>query len=285
VNCVEFPDLAGSYLDGELPPDRARALEAHASTCPACARELDRLRHLIARLGGEAPCAAATPAALWSAIERRLNKPLPPASVIRATPARRWRRPLALAASLALMFGAASSVIVWTHVAAPQAHATTIDYGLLLDGLSEDLDAALERFLDHYQATPLAAMLAPDAAPHLRFRVPEQLPGGYRLKDVWRLKLEGAAGVAARYVRDDEPLVVFFHAPADQTRTGVHAESHCQVAGRDGQCVTVGPWHLLHFTDPTTCHCLLSRIEDPELQREIFAAIAPDFQRYATDLR
>ncbi len=183
------------------------------------------------------------------------------------------------------MFGAASTIILWTNLGAPQARATVIDYSLLLDGLTDNVDAALDRFLTHYGAVDLPPTRASVEAPRLRFRLPEELPGGYRLDRAWRLDLEGSAGIAARYRRDDEPLVVFFHAPTDQTRTGVHTESHCQVAGREGQCVTVGPWRLLHFTDPTTCHCLLSRIDSPELQRDIFAALAPDFARYAGEPR
>jgi len=35
-HCKECVDLLGEYIEGVLPPDRARALEDHLSTCPPC---------------------------------------------------------------------------------------------------------------------------------------------------------------------------------------------------------------------------------------------------------
>lgn len=32
------------YLDGELAPERAKAVEAHLTSCPSCAKTLERLR-------------------------------------------------------------------------------------------------------------------------------------------------------------------------------------------------------------------------------------------------
>jgi hypothetical protein len=57
---------------------------------------------------------------------------------------------------------------------------------------------------------------------------------------------------------------------------GVHRQSCCHVAGREGQRVEVGPWQLIHFTDPSTCHCLLSLLDEAS-QAAVFAAVAPNF--------
>ena len=35
-HCKECVDLLGEYIEGSLPPDRARALEDHLSLCPPC---------------------------------------------------------------------------------------------------------------------------------------------------------------------------------------------------------------------------------------------------------
>jgi anti-sigma factor RsiW len=35
-HCKECVDLLGDYIEGTLPPDRAKALEDHLSLCPPC---------------------------------------------------------------------------------------------------------------------------------------------------------------------------------------------------------------------------------------------------------
>ncbi len=35
-HCKECVDLLGDYVEGNLPPDRAKALEDHLSMCPPC---------------------------------------------------------------------------------------------------------------------------------------------------------------------------------------------------------------------------------------------------------
>ncbi len=35
-HCKECVDLLGDYIEGALPPDRAKALEDHLSRCPPC---------------------------------------------------------------------------------------------------------------------------------------------------------------------------------------------------------------------------------------------------------
>jgi anti-sigma factor RsiW len=40
ARCRECVDLLVDYLEGDLPPERARALEIHLELCPACVRFL-----------------------------------------------------------------------------------------------------------------------------------------------------------------------------------------------------------------------------------------------------
>jgi anti-sigma factor RsiW len=35
-HCKDCVELLGEYIEGTLPPDRAKALEEHLSTCPPC---------------------------------------------------------------------------------------------------------------------------------------------------------------------------------------------------------------------------------------------------------
>jgi Putative zinc-finger len=86
-----------AYLDGELSPPEAQAVEAHVAQCPACRTRLEEERALIAR-AGELLAQAAPP-------ERELP-PFRPGDV--KPPARLWwqvRTPLAWAATIALALG------------------------------------------------------------------------------------------------------------------------------------------------------------------------------------
>ncbi|MFZ5516185.1 MAG: anti-sigma factor family protein [Candidatus Zhuqueibacterota bacterium] len=48
MNCEQFRELLGPYLDGELGADERQAIEAHMAACPSCARELAELRYVNA---------------------------------------------------------------------------------------------------------------------------------------------------------------------------------------------------------------------------------------------
>jgi len=87
-----------AYLDGELPPDEARGVDAHLAQCPDCRTRLEEERALIGRadelLGRAAPPDRALP-------------PFRPGDV--KPPARLWwqvRLPLAWAATVVLALGA-----------------------------------------------------------------------------------------------------------------------------------------------------------------------------------
>ncbi|OLB15861.1 MAG: hypothetical protein AUH07_02185, partial [Gemmatimonadetes bacterium 13_2_20CM_70_9] len=87
-----------AYLDGELPPDEARGVDAHLAQCPDCRTHLEEERALIGRadelLGRAAPPDRALP-------------PFRPGDV--KPPARLWwqvRLPLAWAATVVLALGA-----------------------------------------------------------------------------------------------------------------------------------------------------------------------------------
>ncbi len=95
------------------------------------------------------------------------------------------------------------------------AEAAYVDYTVLLDGLTDRVDAAIERFLKYYDAEPTPAEDTPGAAPALSFAVPPKLPGGFDLRQAYRLKFGHAPGVAAIYDHGEEPLVVFFHPIVD----------------------------------------------------------------------
>jgi hypothetical protein len=83
-----------AYLDGQLSPVELAQLEAHLASCPACRGRLDEERGLIER--ADALLAAALPP----------ERALPPFQGLRpASPLRRYRLPLAWAATILLAVG------------------------------------------------------------------------------------------------------------------------------------------------------------------------------------
>jgi len=53
MNCTEAQSQLQDFLDGRLSPDRAREVQTHVSSCPACERELDLYRHVFGALAAE----------------------------------------------------------------------------------------------------------------------------------------------------------------------------------------------------------------------------------------
>lgn len=277
MDCQKVQDNLGPLLDGELLAGARSQVKAHLATCPACAAELGHLRSLIADLEDlAARDKVHPPEELWGAIARRLSPPQ--RLTARPTFLRFFRRPLAAAASLMMLVGAGTFVAVWLTTTPQVANASTVDYSILLDNLAQGVDAAVNSFLDHYRADASTVAEAKASAPNLSFDLPAQLPSGHKLEQVYRLRFGDSPGVAARYRLGTEPLVVFFHPPVDREHLGVHREMPCIVGGRHGDRVKVGPWQLVHFTDPSTCHCVLSRLDSSNGLAKVLAAVVPQFE-------
>lgn len=51
VTCQQFVALLTDYLEGALPPDTARAVQAHLAACPHCEDYLNEIRQTISALG------------------------------------------------------------------------------------------------------------------------------------------------------------------------------------------------------------------------------------------
>lgn len=279
MDCDATRKEMGAYLDGELPAEHAAGLQRHLEACSACADELKEWRAVIGQVEAERRSDLRPPPELWQAIETKLNSGSKPHRVLKFV--KFLRRPLAAAASLAFLLGSGVFVAVWLNEGAQVAQASAIDYGILMDGVASDVEGAFRRFLTHYGAKRIEPAAAPRSAPHLRFALPAELDGGFQLQDSYELRFGNSPGIAARYLRGQEPLFVFFHPPVDQERLGVHRESHCEVAGRSGYCIESGAWRLIHFTDPTTCHCVLSRLTSEADLYSVMAAVSPQFSDYA----
>lgn len=108
MRCEEVRKRFLEFLDGDLVPTEQQAIQAHLTTCPACARELAEVRGVHQEVGStlQAVAAAAVPPPrAWLRLRERLGAPSPvrgadsgPALFLR----RGWRAALA-AVALALL--------------------------------------------------------------------------------------------------------------------------------------------------------------------------------------
>lgn len=276
MDCQAAREKIGPYLDGELPAEQQRALRLHLDGCAGCAAEFEQLRKVVERLAEAAgPSTVEAPRELWDRIEQRMDRPLAGRATARVI--RLFRPAAALAASVAILVGVGTFLTLWLSSGATTAQATEIDYSALLDGVTGDVDLAFRRFVERYGGQPVDPSEAQAAGPALSFAVPPELPGGYRLEQVHRLRFGSATGIAVCYRRGQQPLLVFFHPPPDKMHLGVHTASPCRVGQWRASQVEVGRWRLVHFTDPTTCHCVLSTLDLQSELPAVLAALAPRF--------
>lgn len=270
MTCDEVREHLGTLVDGELPPEACARVTTHVEACEACAAALEELRGLAASLAR--PVGVEVPGDLWDGIERRLDGAstgLP----VRSIASRRIRRlPWALAAAITLAVGLG---LVGLLREDSSARAASVDFSLLLDALPDDPGQAFAKFVEHYDAKDATPAEAKRYAPDLNFEVPEELPGGFTRQALYVLRFGKRAGVAATYDRNGEFLGVVFHRPVHTGHCKPHKDYPCVVGHQEGYKVSVGEWRLVHLMDPTTCHCVLSRLDEQTELPAIMAAVAP----------
>lgn len=271
--CEKIEKELGCYVDGELTETRRSAVEAHLESCSKCRAEVGELRELAIGIAGTVPPVA--PDAVWEGIERRLGQPADPAAQSgRSARSLRLRGvPWAIAAVVVLAVG-----LGWFGLSSSDtsAQASTVDFGVLLEALPLDANKAFQRFLVRYGGKPTTPIAAKRIAPDLDFDTPPELPGGFKLRSVFQLRIGNATGIAASYDRDGEFLAVVFHPPMKHEKFGTHQDYPCVIGKHCGHKVQVGDWKLVHLTDATTCHCLLSKLDEKSEMPEVMSAIAPN---------
>lgn len=269
--CIEINEQLGPYLDNELTDSGRTRVHNHVAACPSCRWALEELRKTIAEVV-RTP-AADVPETLWVTIEQRLYGGR--RSGLASSALRRFRvrfGPWAIAAGIVL--GVGMALLGLSALESP-AHASTIDFGVLLDALPLDAPKAFRKFLVRYDATDTTPAAAKRNAPDLNFDTPSMLPGGFHLRSVYELRIGGMRGIAAAYERNGEFLGVVFHPPTRVEKFGTHQDTPCVIGAHCGQKIQIGEWKLVHLADETTCHCLLSRLDDQGEMPAVFDAIAP----------
>lgn len=276
MDCRQANELLDACVDDQLSSEQETELRRHIEACPACRDALAQLESLAGRLEAYAYATQVTaPPELWNAIEARLD------SESRAGHGskrvfRLFRRPLAIAASLAFLIGGGALVTVMLDRGVQTVQAADIDYSVLMNGVATDVHGAMTRFLDHYHAEPIGVTQAHEFAPELSFALPPELPGGYRFVAAYRMQFGKSRGIAAAYDRNGEPVFLIFHPMKDNVSDS--GSTMCMIGGMYGSQIEVPPWRLLHMMDDTTCHCVLTRLEPGRALEAIVQAVAPEMK-------
>ena len=278
MTCDTHREQLGLYVDGELGADEIADVEGHLAYCADCAAELSALRDIARDLGPQDEIAV--PETLWSAIDARLSEPAKPAvrfsPASPAAPGRRLRGPLwALAAVVTLAIGLG---IIGSSLTGSKVEASAVDFSELLDAVEVDPQAAFQTFIRTYAGRPASSAEAKRYARELNFDIPEVLPSGFKLGEVYLLEFGGSPGIAASYYREDEFLAAIFHQPAKEVSRCTHKNCKCMI-GKNGTCKCkhrAGRWKMVNTTDRSTCHCVLSRLDEEKEVPAILRAVAPD---------
>lgn len=273
-NCDEMREMLGPHVDGEVSPETRAAIEAHVCTCEECRCEVEGLRELGSRIAAGAP--TLVPPALWSRIESELGTA---PSRHRLLQFLRLRSILAAAACLVLAVGGYYAILQGLST---RAEAAPVNFSMLLDGLSVDAEKAFRQFVELYRGRGVSAVDARRHAAQLNFAVPQKLAGGFELDEAFALQIGDAPAAAAIYRRNGEFVGTIFHRAIHPEDYGTYRDHPCVVGEHRGHRVQVGEWRLVHVTDATTCHCVLSRLDETKDLPAILQAVAPDFKP-ATD--
>ena len=172
MNCSR--ELIEAWLDEELDPGTAAAVEEHVEGCPACAEAVARLREQKARIRAEAPYYRA-PADLRESVRSALRRTEAPGR-------EKYWRMLAVAATVLLALSIGWNVLR-TRAAAPQLAAGILDEhirsliaGRMVDVPSSDRHTVKPWFAGKLDFSPEVKDLGPEGFPLVGGRV-EYLAG------------------------------------------------------------------------------------------------------------
>lgn len=210
MQCREVVELLSAYYDGELPPDKAAAVEDHVAVCTDCAAELEtlhRLSDLMMKL--DEPSA---PRNVWPRIAAQLNSSPPPIAPTAVTSQRPFRKTL-LAMVALLLVG-----LAWAAYKQRLAHDhqhLAVNFGHFLDAFELAPNEAQQELVKHYSGQPIEI---PAAIRELKYRpvVADGLPDDYEPTQAYLLKMPCCRCLEACYHRKDGGMLCVFEHDTDQ---------------------------------------------------------------------
>jgi hypothetical protein len=275
MKCEDVKERLDALGGDDMPVAEKERILAHLAACPGCSEEMAIFQALTSHLSSPSP--VGVPDSLWPSIRKRLD--CEPAG-LRVSPilSNRFsgRRRIGIAAGIVLAIGAGAAVLNWPDLGVDRAEASVVNFDVLLNALPLNPEKAIRRFLVLYDAKPIEPSHAQAHAPDLNFGLPDKLPNGFVRGAVYGLRFGDSPGLAARYTRAGEIVIVIFHPPVHREDYGTHQDYPCIVGEHRGHTVSVGDWNLVHVTDATTCHCVLSRLKLGAELSGVLSAVAPD---------
>lgn len=271
MNCPNVRSQLGLYLDQELPAELRASVREHLSQCSECRADLEAMKATAGTVASLPE--PRLPGELWTRLEQQLDRKLVDRG--KAGSWRWFRIPPRVAASVFLAIGLGLIGFTLSNGGASPASAAAVNFSVLLDALPLDAEKAFRKFLMLYDGKESSPFEARHYAPELTFELPQELPGGFGLRSVYLLRFGDGRGVAAAYVRDGDFLAAIYHPPVERESFGTHKDYPCVVGKHRGHKVQVSEWSLVHVTDPTTCHCILSRLDEESELPAVLAAVVP----------
>jgi len=275
MRCEEVRERLDTLRGGDISVAEKDRILAHLAACPGCSEDMALVQALTSYLPSPSP--VAVPEGLWPSIQEQLDSEPADVHVSPSRPKRHAvRRSLAIAAGVVLVVGLGAALLNLTDLGVDRAEASVVNFDVLLDALPLNPEKAIRRFLVLYDAKQIEPSRAHAYAPDLDFGLPDRLPNGFTLGPVYGLRFGDSPGLAAKYTRDGEIVAVIFHPPIHREDFGSHKDYPCIVGKHRGHSVPVGDWNLVHVTDATTCHCVLSRLKLGAELSDVLSVIAPN---------
>lgn len=256
----------GPWLDGELSPEEAAAVERAVKADPALSAEADELRSLTDRIAQIPTAPLKVPP--WSQLESKLEKQAPgsvtvtvpsrhePAQAIGAAVIGWIRRHARLAAAACVglvLIGVLSIGLIERNT-----YAGTVDFEPLLNSQNTTLDAGLADFLRSVGAEP--AEVPPTAQLHFDPLGPKAQ--GRQLVKTYRFMVADKPAYCFVY-EDSGPGMVIIQCPPDIRK--LHGKYHCDhgynLGSHREHMVEMGTWRLAHLDRPGFCVCVFSTLQ------------------------
>jgi anti-sigma factor RsiW len=151
MTCDRCQSLVGEYVDGTLDAGEREAVEAHLASCAACrtmAADFGAIRHTARTLEPHVP-----PAHVWTKLSAAIDGERRDESGARRLPGRLTWRPLAIAATLVLIAGGSSWLLLRGQPAsAPAGRPAAATAAARADAeIAHSVETELKLAEEHYQ--------------------------------------------------------------------------------------------------------------------------------------